>query len=297
MFPTVPDVPPEQQIVTTGPLRYEDVAQDGRLILTALPNFMGLAVFQGLIVRSEAPRANAHAGIIPILTRLTIEGGGGPVSVRRPVTIAGAFQLAHTVDERGEVERLIMNAYATLTAPIGRTNPPAPPNAGAPIAVGRVLGQHVFTRLFAPREQRKVTRFAPGPWPAVPEARVAWEPPESLLELPPGATPLDDALLPDEVATVFGLAHSDSNQHVNSLVYPRLFEDATLRRLAARGRDLAVLARFADVAYRKPCFAGQRMRILLRLYERDGQCGAVGTFVADDDRGARPHVVVRMELG
>lgn len=297
MFPPVPQVPPEQQIITTGPLRYEDVAQDGRLILTALPNFMGLAVFQGLIVRSEAPRVNAHAGIIPILTRLTIEGGDGPVSVRKPVTVAGAYELAHTVDEKGEVNRLLMNTYATLTAPIGRTNPPAPPNAGAPIGVGRVLGQHVFTRLFAPPEQRRVTAFAPGPWPPVPPTRVEWQPPDALLALPAGAAGVDDELLPDEVATVFGLAHSDSNQHVNSLVYPRLFEDAALRRLAARGRELKVLARFVDVVYRKPCFAGQRMRILLRLYERDGRCGAVGTFVPDEDRGARPHVVVRMELG
>jgi hypothetical protein len=297
MFPEVPDVPPEQRATGQAPLRYEDVAQDGRLVLTALPHFMGFSVFQGMMVRHEAARANAHAGIFPILTRLVIAGGGGPVSVRKPVTVEAAFQLAHTVDDAGAVNRLIMNSYATMTAPIGRTNPPAPPDAGAPVTVGRVHGQHVFTRLFAPPEQRKVTAFTPGPWPAVPPARVAWASPEALLSLPEGAVAVDEALVPDDVVTVFGLAHTDANLHVNSLVYPRLFEEATLRRLAARGRDPKLLGRFVDVMYRKPCFAGQRMRILLRLHEGAGGVGAVGTFVSDDDRGARPHVVVRLELG
>jgi hypothetical protein len=298
MIPAFPEVPPEQTIaVTSGPLRYEDVSQDGRLLLTALPHFMGQAVFQGLMVKVGAARVNAHAGILPILTRLTIEGHGGPVSIRKPIAVRGGYQLAHTVDESGAVNRLQLIAFASMSAPIGRTNPPKPPNDGQPISVGSVIGEHVFTRLFAPPAERKITRFAPGPWPEVPETRVGWRTPESLLELPEGATAIDEALAPDDVAMVFGLVHTDANHHVNSLAYPRLFEEATLRRLAAHGRDLQVLARFVETAYRKPCFAGQRMRILLRLYERDGRSGAVGVFVPDEDRGARPHTVVRIEMG
>ena len=81
-FPTVPEVPAEQQATAQGSLRYEDVAQDGRLLLHSLPHFMGRSVFQGMMVRNEAARANAHAGIFPIITRLVVEGGDGPVSVR-----------------------------------------------------------------------------------------------------------------------------------------------------------------------------------------------------------------------
>jgi hypothetical protein len=297
MFPTLPEVPPSQRAIAHGPLRYEDVTQDGRLLLTALPHFMGLAVFQKLLVKDELARHNAHAGIVPIVSRLVVQAGPGPVSVTRTVTTEGAFATAHTVDDAGAVNRIVLNMWATMSAPPGRTHGPQPAHAGAPVELGRVFGEHVLTRLLAPPERRRVTRLEPGPWPEVPPLRQEWRLPESLLILPPHAEPLDATLAPDAAPCVFGLMHTDSNQHVNSLVYPRLFEDATLRRLAARGRSTNVLGRTVEIAYRKPCFAGQRMRILLQAYVREGLSGAVGTFVPDDDLTARPHAVVRLELG
>ena len=75
-----------------------------------------------------------------------------------------------------------------------------------------------------------------------------------------GADALDRAS-PDETLIVFGLVHTDSNQHVNSLVYMRLFEEAVLRRFAALGLPEPVLARRLEIAYRKPCFAGDRMHV------------------------------------
>jgi hypothetical protein len=297
MFPTLPEIPPEHRATAHGPLRYEDVCQDGRLTLTALPHFMGLSVFQGILVHNDLARHAAHAGIVSILSRLVIEAGPGPVSVRKPVTAVGGFALAHTVDDAGAVNRILLNTWAEMTAPAGRTYGPRPPNAGTPVAIGRVFGEHVFTRLFAPPGARKVTAFDPGPWPAVPPRRQDWRPPEAVLELPAGAEPLDDRLEPDDHAVVFGLVHTDSNQHVNSLVYPRLFEEAVLRRLARRGRATNLLARAVEMAYRKPCFAGQRVRILLQTYVDDGAIGAIGTFVAEEDAGARPHAVARIELG
>lgn len=290
-FPRIPEVPQEQTATATGSLRYEDVAQDGTLILTALAHFMGETVFHGLLRNRPEARANAFAGIVPILTRLTLLGGGGPVSVRRPVTATGGYQMGHTVGADGAVERLILNTWVSMTAPIGRTNPPQPPNAGEPIAVGSVFGEHVLTRPFVPRESRRVLVMAPGPWPEVPPARLEWRGPGDLLQLPSGARWVDAALEEDEAPIVFTLAHTDSNQHVNSLVYPRLFEEAVVRRLAARGREVKVLARFVETAYRKPCFAGQRMRIMLRLWEREEAVGAVGAFVPEEDRAAKPHAV------
>ncbi len=297
MIPLLPDVPAEHRASARGPLRYEDVSQDGRLLLTALPHFMGLAVFQGLFIGDAFARATARAGIVPIVTRLVVDGGGGPVSVRKPVEITGGFELAHTVDDAGEVNRLIMNAFSVMTAPIGRTNPPSPPNAGQTIEVGRVFVEHVYTRPFAPREQRKVLRFDPGPWPAVPPARQTWRPPAALLELPAGAQVIDETLEPDDAVTIFGLAHTDSNQHVNSLVYPRLFEEAVLRRLAARGLPASVLGRAVEIAYRKPCFAGQQGRFHLALHRADGKIAARGVFVADGETLEKPNVTIRIEMG
>jgi hypothetical protein len=297
IFPELGAVPPEHQAEVSSPVRYEDVTEDGRVLLTALPHHMGLAVFQTLLVKSAAARAHAHLGIVPILSRLVIESGGGPISVRKPVTAAGAFQLAHTVDEAGATSRLLLEMWATVTGPAGRTHGPAPADAGAPVAIGRVFGEHVFTRLFAPPGERKVLRFPPGPWPEVPEPRRAWRPPEALLELPAGAAWLEERLTPDDAPVVFGLAHTDSNHHVNSLVYPRLFEEAALRRLAALGRPTRLLGRAVEVAYRKPSFAGQKARIVLRAFERGATVGAVGVFVPGDDEAARPLTTVCLELG
>jgi hypothetical protein len=127
----------------------------------------------------------------------------------------------------------------------------------------------------------------------VPAARWTWRPLEAATAPPERAEPLDEAELPDEATVAFGLAHTDSNQHVNSLVYPRLFQEAALRRFAARGRSTRVLPRRIEIAYRKPCFAGDRARITLRAFALpDGQLLATGAFVPEG--GGRAYCVLGM---
>jgi hypothetical protein len=128
--------------------------------------------------------------------------------------------------------------------------------------------------------------------PPVPPTRREAFAPKSLLELPDGAAPLDDDLTPDAAVVAFGVCHTDSNQHVNSLVYPQLFEEAALRRFAARGRKTAVLARRVEVAFRKPMFAGQTARIRLRAFASGERLGAVG--VIEEEGNADGNTYVRM---
>jgi hypothetical protein len=110
---------------------------------------------------------------------------------------------------------------------------------------------------------------------------------------------------------VFTLDQTDSNQHVNSLVYIRLFHDAINRRLAAAGQPLLqVRSRAVDIAYRKPCFAGDKVRAQLRLFQHDrgppchgaeqsgrpaGVLGAAG--VVEGVADGKPRCYVRVELG
>jgi hypothetical protein len=138
----------------------------------------------------------------------------------------------------------------------------------------------------------------------VPADQVVWQPRRDLLELPRGVTPLEDALAPDVAPIVFGLGHTDSNQHVNSLAYPRIFEEAALRRFASLGLATRLMPRYFDIAYRKPCFAGERMRVILRAYRDGEQVGVVGSLVADDVTAsparlaaASPHCFARMQFG
>jgi hypothetical protein len=268
-------------------LRYEDVAQDGSLMALAMPQCLG-PLWQVFFARHPAGLAARDAGILPILARLVMEGLEGPIPAVVPLEVRGAFQLAHTVDAAGAVDRLLLNMWATATGRRGRTHGPPIEGAGEPVVVGRVFAEHVFTRLFAPPGERKVLRFDLPGLPPVPAARHLWHPLEASGTLPEGATALDEDLVTDPCPIVFGLAHTDSNQHVNSLVYPRLFEEAALRRFDALGLPTAVLSRRVEVGFRKPCFAGDRVRIALRAFRLGDRLGATGVFLPGAPDSASP---------
>jgi hypothetical protein len=275
--------------------RYEDVTQDGRVRLEAMTASLGVVWRRSLGHHSLYPACRAQ-GILPILTRFVIEGEPGPFAVEGKVDVDGRFDMTRTVDERGQIDRLLLVIRAMLTAPRGRTNLPPPPDAGASAKVGTVLAEHVFTRPFALPEQRKVLGIEGVDLPVHALAVQRWPAPQELLELPEGARPIEDALAPEPSPIVFGPAHTDSNQHVNSLVYPRLFEEAILRRLAALGLRTDRLARSVDVRYRKPSFQGDSVRIVLRLYERGARVGAVGVFAEPSGPVDRGRAFLRMEL-
>jgi len=110
------------------------------------------------------------------------------------------------------------------------------------------------------------------------ETRTALPGPDTILTLPDGARPLDSTLELDSVPVTFGIVHTDTNKHTNSLAYVRIFEEAALRRFVALGRGSKVLGRRLEIAYRKPCFAGQVVRMALRAFEHDGRLGIVGVL-------------------
>jgi hypothetical protein len=165
------------------------------------------------------------------------------------------------------------------------------------VVAGRVFAEHTFTRPFAPPSERKVTRLDLEGLPSVPDAVYDFPAATTAMELPVDADALDDDFVADDAVTVFGLDHTDSNQHVNSLVYPRLFAEAALRRFAARGRARRALVRGLDIAYRKPSFAGDRVRIHLRTFALGDRVGAAGYLVDADDPAARPRCCARILLG
>lgn len=234
--------------------------------------------------KDPVARACRKLGIIPILTRFVMQGTAGPFALmREPVRATGTFATAHGVSASGEVDRIYLNMWAELRAPVGRTYGPQPPRAGEMDVAGRVFGEHVLTRPFAPASERRVVRLDVPGTPPVPEARYAPRPVASILDLPEGASPLEDGLTADLLPIVFGLVHTDSNHHVNSLVYLRVFEEAALRRFAALGKNVRVLSRELEIGYRKPCFAGEKMRVVLRAFAEGERLGVSAVLVTDDE--------------
>ena len=280
-------------------LRYEDVAQDGRPLLTTLPVALGV-LWRSLSIPTPARERMQREGIIPILTRYSIEAFAGPFAIEKPLEVEGGFELTHARDAKGDVSRIFLDMQATVIGRKGRTNLPPPDDAGASAVAGTIDVEHVFTRPFAPPAERKVTALDFEGAPFVPEKRRDFVPPQAAIELPKGARAIDDGFVEDTTRIALGVMHTDSNQHVNSLVYPRLFEEAALRRLAAMGRPTTVLARSLLVTYRRPSFAGESLRVFVRAFETDRGIACAGFFFGSADDAtqierARAFIQMRFE--
>lgn len=259
-------------------LRYEDVAQDGRVMIQMLPVSLGV-IWRHITIPRETRRALRAGGILPILTRYEMQAGEDPFAVENPLEVKGGYSLAHSADASGNIERLFLDMDSTLTGVKGRTNLPGPEDAGSPAFAGRLRVEHIFTRPFAPPGERKVLSFESEGQHFVPQAKRDWRPPFATLEPWPNVIAIDSEYVVDPIPLTLGVMHTDSNQHVNSLVYPRLFEEAALRRFAVLGKSTTVLARSIDIAYRRPSFAGDTLRIFVRAFEN----GASGYFFGSND--------------
>jgi acyl-CoA thioesterase FadM len=277
-------------------LRFEDVTQDGRLVLEALPTALGPTVFRGLLQDDAGMRACFEHRVFPIISRFVMHGMAGPFSANTRIEAEATFRVA-----RSEDGRLMLDMWANLYAPIGHTHGPQPPAGAERTLAGQVLAEHVFTRPFAPAGERRVTDFDFPGAPVVRDSRPAPPPLEAIASPPVSATALEPSRRPDATPITFGLCHTDGNMHVNSLAYLRVFEEAALRRFVDLGRGAMLLARTIDIAYRKPCFAGQRMRVVQQAFEAGGKLGMAAVLVEEKDAlseqalaTVRPHVFVRL---
>jgi hypothetical protein len=275
-------------------LRFEDITQDGRLVLDAIPNALDPTLWRGVLAHDPAAQACLARGIVPILTRFVLEGTPGPFSPYAAADAQAAYRTARVGSG------FVVDMWAEVLATPGRTYGAAPPSEARALA-GRVYAEHVLTRPFAPPGERRVTALDFEGAPVVRESRPALSPIAEIARVPGAARALEPAMRLDPLLVTFGLVHTDGNRHVNSLAYLRLFEEAALRRFADLGRKELVLSRHLEIAYRKPCFAGQRTRVALRAFELGERLGIAGVLVDAADvpteealDAARPHAFVRI---
>lgn len=289
--PAAPQFAPGTFVTSSLWMRYEDVTMDGRL--QPIPATAGLApLWREALVHHAGHRNSIRAGVVPILTRMTIATLDQQVRIDRPFETTNGFVLAHDRDAAGAVTRLFMNIWCELRGVAGRLGRDS---TGELSPAGNVFCEYTYTRPLAPPDKRRVLAFdGIDGLPSVPEARYAAPAPATAGEPPPGAQWLDEPL-PDKVDYVFTLDQTDSNQHVNSLVYIRLFLEAVNRRLADGAHPLRVRAKAVDVAYRKPCFAGDRVRAHVRLWRLGDVLGAAGFVTGSDD--GKPRCYLRVTLG
>ena len=278
MFPVPPrpTFAANQSTTAKAYLRYEDVTQDGHLLPIAMPSSLA-ALWRDAIVPHAGARNALAQGILPILTRMTLVSHDQSIRVDRGVEVRAGFELAHDP----ATEKLYMNVWSDIHGAAGKLSRHA--TAGELALAGSVFAEHTFTRLLAPPDQRRVTKLSVEGYPEIPETAYSAPPAQLAEQAPDGATWLDE-LAPDTADYAFSLDQTDSNQHVNSLSYVRLFLDAVNRRLAAAGKPMRVRSRAVDIAYRKPSFAGDRVRAHLRLFDHGGTLGAAGSIAGSDGK-------------
>jgi hypothetical protein len=294
MFPPIPTVPDAQRATGSYPIRFEDLAQDGRVHFEPIVASIDAAIWRPMLGKDPVTRALHASGARPIFTRLALEVGPARLELGTTLTADGVYELSHEPDGRGGAARLFLNMWTTIWAAAGK-------HRAEPSCVGRLFAEHQLTRPHAPPGERRVVTL-PGAQP-LPAAEYRAPRHESLLELARGGEWLERALGYDAAPIQFGLSHTDINQHVNSLVYPRLFVDAALRRFAALGAATDTLPLRLHIAFRKPFFAGDAARIELRAFRQSsstpgapGDLGAIGTFLPAKEAGAKPHVYVNLDF-
>jgi hypothetical protein len=219
-------------------------------------------------------------GLRTVLTRVVLDVENVAVGPRVPARTELRYRFEHARDAGGAVRRLFFSTWLRTDAPPVEGGGPVDRPSGAPRVVARAYGQRTFARLDAPPGQRSVTEL---PHRGVPPHVGQSVDARSLLELPPGAVPLDDAPRPSPLRVVFGLSHTDANQHVNFMAYPRYLEQAALGRSVELGRGAEIMARRVELGYRRPSFAGEIIRLVLRAFALGDDLGVCAAFVDDAD--------------
>jgi len=139
-LPSWPDPDRSQGAEGVVPVRYEDVVQDGRVRLVTLPEgFSVLWLTQ--LASHPVYQVMESEGVIPILTRLVLQGGGGPVGVMAPLAARSCLQLAHTVDNQNEVRRILLNMWTILTGTVGDRGPLALVGRGLAFVQSAIFGR------------------------------------------------------------------------------------------------------------------------------------------------------------
>jgi hypothetical protein len=277
-------------------IRYDDLTQHAHVKQVTLPMVLARVCMEKIWAKHPLFETRKQ-GIVPILSRIVIESEPVAVSFGSPLEGRGHIEIAHERDAQGAVSALFLNSYAEVFAIPSRRNRDVDPATRQPVHIGRAFGEHVLTKPFGPVEERKVLSFAVPGQPSIPELTHRRVRVDANVELPPGAEPLDAELSPDPAPWTFGLIHTDLNQHVNSLVYARMFEEAAVRRAALHGFNRGLFAHKLSLCYRKPCFAGETLTCMLRGYQLNGAFGVVGYLAPPNTPASRANCSFNLLFG
>lgn len=259
-FPPAPDARRSLVGEERARLRYEDVSQDGRMRVEGIWAPTGRLLWSGSELGRRVFCLGRDHEINTVLTRVILEATEAHVRPRVQLENALMARFEQRLGADGNPTAVHLNTWLSSHV----TDAGAQAGAQRRTLVARAFGERVLAIFKNPPGQRRLTTLPDSTEPLPTSGAEPREAP-SLLEVPPGCELLDAYPRLDPSRVVFGLSHTDSNQHVNSLAYVRFFENAALGRLLDLGLGATFMARRVEIAYRKPCFAGESLRVAVQL--------------------------------
>jgi hypothetical protein len=273
-FPEIPEALDGDVEADAAALRYDDVIQDGRLRLDATWRPTGKLLWghpAAKVVFDQMDR-----GVTNVMARVSLQATEIALRPRAKGKTRVRFRFEQASGRDGAAPRLLFTTWVSAYAEM---------RDGSMQLSAQAFGQRVFTRLHAPPGQHLVTEL-PGFGPSgVPAHRTEWVPVTTVLDAPDGVEWLEPAPRLAPAPVVFGLSHTDLNQHVNFLMYHHAVESSALARFVELGVGARLAAREVSFGYRKPSFAGEVLRVALRAFRAGDRAFGVVAAIVEEDGG------------
>jgi len=281
-MPRLARAPADRVIRTTlrEVVHFPDLTERLALRLAAVPRYTARSHFGPWLKIMTRPDFAGMTGIFMPLAYIELETSDLPTTPNAAVRVRGESYLARTLRPDGEVRHLVRDGRHAVHGA-----------GGAPIASARLV--NVFTRYDPDPARRRVVELP---------AELGGSVPSRITEVPG----LDDLVprgrRPDfeggAGTHVWHYGQTDPNRHVNGVAYLRVLEAWTADVLADAGQDVGrVFAQRARVAYRKPCFRGERYRCVGWVVGESPLTVVAAVRKADDPPETPPAVAAELRFG
>lgn len=267
-----------------APYAFDDVCERGSLKLTSILRVTAPRHFDLWTSEIGGPDFFQRTGLFIPIVALDIFVADLPIRLGAPLEIDITIRLGAQLDGSGQVRRLLSESTGEVHAPHAQT--------GERVLVARNLKHNALSRNDPDPARRRVTEL--------PESMNLGRVPTRLVEF---ATIADLASAPsdfsrmadftDQVPHVWSYEQTDMNQHIHAMEYVRMMELFAVDQLAELGRNPREYAfRRARIAFRKPCFTGERYLRSGSLHGSDGEELVCGTLrKVDEGRAVEPAAV------
>jgi len=260
-------------------VHFPDLTERLALRLAAVPRYTARSHFGPWLRIFGRPDFANLTGIFMPLAYVELETSDLATTPNAALVVRGESYLARTQRPDGGVRHLVREGRHAVHG-----------SDETLLASARLV--NVFTRYDPDPARRRVTELP---------AELGGGVPSRLTEVPGLDDLVPAARRPDFEGNgthVWHYGQTDPNRHVNGVAYLRVLEAWTAEVLADAGQDVGrIFAQRARIAYRKPCFRGERYRCVAWMVAESPLTVVAAVEKADDPPATPPAVAAELRFG